>query len=195
MTAPLTAVVYHSGYGHNEVIAKAVARGAEKIGPAALIKISPEGQISDDDWKTLGSADAIVFGAPTYMGAASGPFKMFADASSKVWMSQGWKDKVAGGFTVSLSLSGDKLSTLQQLSILAAQHGMVWVSTGLMPAMKTDTSHQRDENAVNRISSSLGVMAQAENESPEITPPAGDIKTGELYGARVAEIARKLKAA
>lgn len=190
-----TAVVYHSGYGHNEVIAKAVARGAEKVGEAALIKIGADGAITDDDWKTLDAADAIIFGAPTYMGSASGPFKMFADATSKGWMTQAWKDKVAGGFTISLSLSGDKLSTLQQISILAAQHGMIWVSTGLMPAMKTDISHQRDENAVNRISSSLGVMAQAENESPEITPPAGDIKTGELYGERVAVIARKLKAA
>lgn len=190
-----TAVVYHSGYGHNEVIAKAVARGAGKVGEAKLIQIGADGAITDDDWKALDASDAIIFGAPTYMGSASGPFKMFADATSKVWMNQGWKDKVAGGFTISLSLSGDKLSTLQQISILAAQQGMIWVSTGLMPAMKTDISHQRDENAVNRISSSLGVMAQAENESPEITPPAGDIKTGELYGERVAIIARKLKTA
>jgi NAD(P)H dehydrogenase (quinone) len=195
MTAPLTAVVYHSGYGHNEVIARAVARGAETVGPAALVRIGPEGRIADEDWKTLDAASAIVFGAPTYMGSASGPFKVFADATSKVWMTQGWKDKVAGGFTTSHSLSGDKVATLQQLAVLASQQGMIWVSLGLLPAQQSDAPHQRAEDAINRVGSSLGAMAQAENAAPDVTPPAGDVKTGELYGARIAAIAKKLKSA
>lgn len=30
--------------------------------------------------------------------------------SSKVWYTQGWKDKIASGFTVSASQNGDKLN-------------------------------------------------------------------------------------
>lgn len=195
MSKITTAIVYHSGYGHNEVIAKAVERGAKKAGDTALIKISPEGKIEDSEWDALNAADAIIFGAPTYMGSASGPFKMFADATSKPWYSQAWKDKVAGGFTISLSLSGDKLSTLQQLNVLASQHGMIWVSLGLMPAQQKEIPHQRDPEDMNRVSSSIGLMAQAENVAADQSPPSGDVKTAEYYGERIANVAKKLKAA
>jgi NAD(P)H dehydrogenase (quinone) len=40
------------------------------------------------------------------------------------------RDKLAAGFTVSDSPSGDKLGTLQYLFTLAMQHGMVWVGLG-----------------------------------------------------------------
>lgn len=189
-----TAIVYHSGFGHTEVLAKAVATGAGKEGTANLITIDAQGQIPEGDWQVLKDANAIIFGAPTYMGAASAQFKIFADASSKPWFTQDWKDKVAGGFTNSHSLSGDKLATLQQFSILAAQHGMIWVSTGNTPGQKTDTAHQRGAEIVNRLGSFLGVMAQSENDSPDITPPSGDLLTAENYGQRVAAIASKLKA-
>ena len=77
-------------------------------------------------------ADAIIFGSPTYMGSASAPMKAFMDASSKVWFTQGWKDKLAAGFTVSSNQSGDKLATLQQFVTFALQHSMLWIGTGMM---------------------------------------------------------------
>lgn len=189
-----TAIVYHSGYGHTETVAKSVAKGAARVGNASLIRIAADGQIGEADWATLKAADAIIFGAPTYMGSASGPFKVFADASSKSWFMNEWKDKVAGGFTNSHSFSGDKLATLQQFSILAAQHGMIWVSLGEKSAPESATPHQRDIDTINRLGSFLGVMTQAENAAPENNPPVGDHKTAEIYGERVAKVAAKLKA-
>lgn len=187
-----TAIVYHSGYGHTDIVAQAVAKGAESKGEVALIRISAEGKIEDKDWDSLKDAQAIIFGAPTYMGAASAQFKIFADASSKAWFTQEWKNKVAGGFTNSHSLSGDKLATLQQLSILAAQHGMIWVSVGEPAAQMTSEAHHRGPDQVNRLGSFLGLMTQAENVAPEESIPSGDLKTAEIYGARIAEIAAKL---
>lgn len=189
-----TAIVYHSGYGHTEVVAKAVAKGAGTKGEAQLVKISAEGKIEDAEWEILKNANAIIFGAPTYMGSASAQFKIFADASSKPWFTQEWKNKVAGGFTNSHSLSGDKLATLQQFSVLAAQHGMIWVSVGEAPGQQTGEAHQRDPNIVNRLGSFLGVMSQAENVAAEGSIPSGDLQTAEIYGARIAEVARKLAA-
>ncbi len=46
-------------------------------------------------WATLDAADAIIFGAPTYMGSTSAKFKAFEEAASGRWFQQAWKDKFA----------------------------------------------------------------------------------------------------
>ena len=155
-----TVVVYHSGYGHTQRVAQFVAEGAK----AQLIAIDADGNVSDADWTTIHAADAIIFGSPTYMGMVSWQFKKFADATSKQWMSGAWKDKVAGGFTISSSPSGDKLSTIQYFITLAMQQGMVWVG---QPAM--------NDGNINRIGSNSGVMAQVGPTSPAADIPQGDL--------------------
>jgi multimeric flavodoxin WrbA len=85
------AVVYHSGYGHTQRQAQAVAEGAD----AVLIAIDADGNLPEGAWEQLGQADAIVFGSPTYMGGPSWQFKKFADASSKPWFGSAWKDKLS----------------------------------------------------------------------------------------------------
>ena len=185
------AVVYHSGYGHTAIVAEAVARGAAVDGVSVnTIAIAADGSIEDAQWDILDAAHGIIFGSPTYMGSASGPFKMFMDASSKKWFVKAWKDKIAAGFTVSHSLSGDKLNTLQQLAIYAAQQGMLWVGQA-ESSEESAVAHQRSPESVNRIGSYLGLMAQAENDAPAVTPPSGDIKTAEMFGARVALSAQR----
>jgi NAD(P)H dehydrogenase (quinone) len=188
MISPELAVVvaYHSGYGHTLKIAQAVHAGAASVAGTRAVLLNVA-EMKDADWNELNEAQAIIFGAPTYMGGASGPFKMFADASSKVWFTQGWKDKVAGGFTCSLSMSGEKQSTLGYLQILAMQHGMIWVGTGIPPSQKPG-----DPETLNRLGSAVGVMAQADNVPPEQSPPSGDVETARLYGERVAKVALKL---
>ena len=89
------AVVFHSGYGHTKRMAESVAAGAG----AELIANDAEGNLTEAQWTTLAAADAIIFGSPTYMGSVSWQFKKFADASSKPWFSQAWKNKIAAGFT------------------------------------------------------------------------------------------------
>ena len=133
-------------------------------------------------FRSLDAADAIIFGSPTYMGMASWQFKKFADATSKRWFSSAWKDKVAGGFTISASPSGDKLSTIQYFITLAMQQGMVWVG---QPALNDGT--------INRIGSNSGLMAQVGATSPAADIPQGDLDTAKSYGARVAQVAAKLR--
>ncbi len=173
-----TVVVYHSGYGHTQRVAQFVAEGAK----AQLIAIDADGHVSDADWTAINAADAIIFGSPTYMGMVSWQFKKFADATSKQWMGGEWKDKVAGGFTISASPSGDKLSTIQYFITLAMQQGMVWVG---QPAM--------NDGNINRIGSNSGVMAQVGPTSPAADIPQGDLDTAKAYGERVAHVAAKLR--
>ncbi|MFM1988401.1 MAG: hypothetical protein RJA99_1358 [Pseudomonadota bacterium] len=180
-------VAFHSGYGHTKRVAEAVREGAASV-PGTEAGLLDVTAVADAQWAELAAADAIVFGAPTYMGGPSAPFKAFADASAKVWFSQGWKDKLAGGFTCSLNMSGDKSSTLVYFVTLAMQHSMVWVGTGLMPPR---TPGHPDE--LNRLGSSIGVMAQADNVPPEQSPPKGDLDTARSYGRRIAEQAKRLR--
>ena len=172
------AVLYHSGYGHTQRVAQYVAEGAG----ADLIAIDANGNISDADWAALDAADAIIFGSPTYMGMASWQFKKIADASSKRWFSSAWKDKIAAGFTISASPSGDKLSTIQYFITLSMQHGMIWVG---QPALNDGT--------INRIGSNSGLMAQVGPTSPAADIPEGDLDTARQYGQRVAQVAKKLR--
>ncbi len=178
-------IAYHSGYGHTAVQAEAVARGARSVPGAAVQLVKVED--AEQHWPDLAAADAIIFGAPTYMGSASAAFKTFMDASSKPWSTQAWKDKIAAGFTNSASQSGDKLSTLQQLAVFAAQHAMVWVGLGLMPGNNSSKGSTED---LNRLGSFLGAMAQSNaDQGPEHGPTAADQRTAEHLGRRVAETA------
>ena len=185
-------VVYHSGYGHTSVLADAIVRGAQSAGAQThIIKVGADGAVTDADWGMLDASDAIVFGAPTYMGSVSGPFKMFMDATSKAWFTQKWKNKLAGGFTNSGSMSGDKLNSLFQLVVLAAQHGMMWVSLGEMNGSSGADVPSGNPESVNRVGSYLGVMAQSDNVPPDKAPSTGDVKTAELYGKRIADAAQR----
>jgi multimeric flavodoxin WrbA len=174
-----TVVVYHSGYGHTQRVAQFVAEGAK----ATIVAIDADGNITDAEWEVLNAADAIIFGSPTYMGSVSWQFKKFADATSKQWFGSAWKDKVAGGFTISASPSGDKLSTIQYFITLAMQQGMVWVG---QPAM--------NDGNINRLGSNSGLMAQVGPTSPAADIPQGDLNTAKAYGERVAAMAAKLHA-
>ena len=180
----LIAIPYHSGYGHTKRVAEFVAEGANSVEGITAILLNvddidfPTGDHATG-WELLDAAHGIIFGSPTYMGGVSGPFKVFADKTSKAWFTQGWKDKVAAGFTNSLGLSGDKLSTLQYFVTLSQQHGMIWVGQG-EPA-RTNTP-----DSINRVSSSTGLMTQSDNVPPEESPSSGDIETAKLFGARIA---------
>ena len=186
-----TAIIYHSGYGHTTKQAESVRRGAASVAgnTVAMIAIDKEGNIPESDWQTLASADAIVFGSPTYMGGPSWQFKKFADASSKPWFGQAWKDKVAAGFTNSASINGDKFSTISYMITLAMQHSMLWVGTGMLPANKK--SSVRDD--VNWLAGFGGALAQSPSDStPDEGPLPGDLETARLFGIRVAETAQRV---
>ena len=181
------AIAYHSGFGHTEVLAQAVAAGVENAG--ARVSLTSVGDPQSINWDELAEADAIIFGTPTYMGSVSAPFKAFMDASSKIWAQQGWKDKLAAGFTNSSSQSGDKLNTLIQLSVYAASHSMNWISLGLMPG---NNSSQGCTTDLNRLGSFLGAMAQSNaDQGPELTPPQSDRDTAQALGERVAAAAQR----
>jgi NAD(P)H dehydrogenase (quinone) len=184
------AIVYHSGYGHTKALAEAVARGAEGV-PGTNVTLIPVAE-AEARAAEIDAADAVVFGAPTYMGSVSAPFKAFMDWSSKAWFARTWKNKLAAGFTNSGSQSGDKLNTLIQLAVFAMQHGMLWVGLDLLPGNNNSKGSVED---LNRLGSFVGAMAQSNvDEGPEQAPIKSDRETAAHLGRRVAEFAHRLTA-
>lgn len=185
-------IVFHSGYGHTRKQAEAVHAGTASVEGAQVesLAIDAEGNLPEGGWDKLAAADAIVFGAPTYMGGPSWQFKKFADASSKPWFGQAWKDKVAGGFTNSATVNGDKYSTISYMFTLAMQQSMIWVGTGLMPSnLKAST-----RNDVNWLGGFGGALAQSPADvGPDEGPLPGDLETARLFGIRIAQTALRLK--
>lgn len=185
MSPTRIAIVYHSGYGHTARQAKAVKAGIERVeGTEALLLTVEEAQTR---WEDLTSAEAIIFGSPTYVASASAQFKAFQEASSHAVLANGaaWRNKIAAGFTNSGSRSGDKLATLIQIALFAAQHGMHWVNLDLPPANNSTTGSEQD---LNRLGFWLGAGAQSNtDQGPDAAPPEADLATARHLGQRVAE--------
>jgi len=191
MTASVC-VVFHSPGGHTERLARAVHEGAEAVEGtvARLVPVAALHETSsnaDDEWRALDAADALIFGCPTHMGTVSTEMKHFMEQTIDHWRERRWVDKLAAGFTVSGSFSGDKLNCLTTLALYAAQQGMIWVNMSLKAGTTRSTSTGSE---LNRLGGYIGVMSQANlDEGPETAPPAADIETARFLGERVARTA------
>ncbi|MEU3278361.1 flavodoxin family protein [Streptomyces antibioticus] len=178
---PSVVIAYYSGFGHTDVLARAVQRGAVEAG--AEVALVPVDSITDEQWRLLDEADAIVFGSPTYMGSAAGKFHVFAESTSKRWASAAWRDKLGAGFTNAACKAGDKHSTLAYFATLAAQHQMNWVNLGLHPGWHTSAE---SENDLNRLGYFNGAAASTPADLPADGVSKADIATAEHLGERVA---------
>jgi NAD(P)H dehydrogenase (quinone) len=186
------AVVFHSSTGTTRRMAEAVYAGAASVaGARAALHELRAGELADGRWKNdallarLDAADAIVFGCPTYMGGPSAQMKAFLDATLQRWYARVWSNKLAAAFTVSSTPSGDKLQTLTAIAITAMQHGMIWVGVDQSPL---------DADQRNRLGVYVGAAGQAEYTTQPPGVYAGDLRTGEQLGARVATLALRLRA-
>ncbi|AYQ38549.1 FMN reductase [Burkholderia aenigmatica] len=189
MSTVRIAIIYHSLYGHTARQADAVRAGVERIqGAEALLLTTEE---APSRWDDLALAEGIIFGSPTYMASVSAAFKTFQEATSNAVLAKGaWKDKVAAGFTNSGAHAGDKLATLIQIALFAAQHGMHWVNLALPPANNSTTGSDQD---LNRLGFWLGAGAQSNvDQAADVVPPESDLATARHLGQRVAEVAMQL---
>lgn len=174
------AVAFHSVTGTTEQLALEVAKGCRMGGVEARLmpifgRHIDEGRFVESSYlDVLDDAAAIVFGAPTFMGGPSAQFKAVADATSDRWEQQRWRGKLAAGFTVGGSPNGDQGATLQYFSLLAAQHGMLWLGI--------DIAAGSDKVGRNRLGSQLGASAHAIGTKLE----SSDLATAAYLGERVA---------
>lgn len=177
------AIAYCTGAGHTRLLAETIAEGARGEG-AAVTLIDVEA-MSDADWTVLDSAHAIAFGSPTFMGTVAAPFKVFMDKTSDFWAEQPWQDKLAAGFTVGSSPSGDKVNTIITLATFAAQHGMLWIGQAEIGPPSRD-----DDLTLNADGFSLGLgVTNSRDKTVLIEEP--ERETARLFGKRIALAARR----
>lgn len=176
------AVIYHSAQGNTARIAELIVEGAQTVPGVQVYLLRAEDLISAPE--QLLAFDGFVFGSPTYLGGVSGTFKSFMDATGRLWKTHALKGKLASGFTVSALPSGDKQSTLISMFVFAMQHGMFWVGNAILPEQHSGVPY---ENALNRLGSWSGLMAQAGHSPGASALAPGDLKTARVFGANIAK--------
>jgi NAD(P)H dehydrogenase (quinone) len=119
------------------------------------------------------------------MGSVSAGFKSFMDDSSDRWGEQAWANKIAAVFTVATYPSGDKLVSLTQLAVFAAQHGMIWVGQDQIGAPVNP-----EQRGINEAGFWLGLAATLSRDKTIMIEP-GDAETARLFGARIAMVTHR----
>jgi len=111
-------IVHHSGFGHTQKVAQAVAEG----GGGTLLAIDAEGNLPADGWQQLAAAKTIVFGSPTDMGSVSLHYLFtLSQQHSMFWVGTG------------MMPSNDKAATRDSINNVGS-------FSGLMTATPSDTS-------------------------------------------------------
>lgn len=182
MQKAVISIVYHSSKGHTRQLAQLI--GAHLRTDETEVHVLTVAE-AERNFSLLHASDAIVFGSPTHFGNVSADFQRFMESTGSFWYRQPWKNKLAAGFTISSTSGGDKLNTLQSLILFACQHGMNWISLGVLPRFIND----EQTDGQNRLASYAGLMAQCSNDckDPEPLHP-GDQLTAELFAQRIVQL-------
>jgi len=181
------AVIFHSGHGNTEHFARHVVTGAQSVSGIDVRLIQADSITSAPD--QLLDFDGFVWGSPTYLGGVSGPFKAFMDSTGRLWRTQQLKGRLACGFTVSALPSGDKQTTLLSMFTFSMQHGMIWVGNPFLPEQHSGVPY---DQALNRLGSWTGMMAQAGHSAAGQTYAPGDVRTAEAFGQNFASVLARM---
>jgi len=184
-------IIYHSRSHSVEKLASEIALGIRSLDNTQVNLITCNNALSRIE--EINNSDAILFGSPTYFGSVSSEMKSFFDSIGEIFFKKKWHNKIAGAFTHSSSLSGDKLMTLMQMMIFAMQNGMIWVGQDLLPDEEVihewnDINHK----VTNHLGSWIGLMAQSDSRKG-IELCQSDLLTARLFGKRIGSITRKLQ--
>lgn len=175
------AIIYHSRQGHTQFIAEQIQIGAAQVENIQIDLFTAESLMAHP--YLIAQYDGLIWGSPTYLGGVSGTFKQLMDLTGPLWKKQSLKGKLAAEFTVSSLPAGDKQSTLISLFTFCMQHGMIWIGNPVLPEQHQGIPYTQ---ALNRLGSWSGLMAQAEHQSAANAFDFGDIKTAQLFGQNFA---------
>ncbi|MBK8018864.1 MAG: NAD(P)H:quinone oxidoreductase [Betaproteobacteria bacterium] len=135
-------VLYYSTTGAVQEMARWVARGIERVPPAAArVRTVPrisavceavEPAIPDSGAPYATARDleeciGIAVGSPTRFGNMAAPMKYFWDSTGTLWAQGALAGKAAAVFTSTTSLHGGQETTLMSMTLPLLHHGMVIV--------------------------------------------------------------------
>ncbi|AFM42141.1 multimeric flavodoxin WrbA [Desulfosporosinus acidiphilus SJ4] len=175
-------IVYDSESGHTEMLAKAIAEGAESVKDTQIYLK----HISESQPDELADMDAIIWGCPGHFGTISANLKTSIDNLGNLWAEGKLINKIGAVFCTSATVHGGIESTLLNLIIPMLHQGMIIVGLpGNIPA-----------NALYGSYYGVGITCPVEinPDSPPNMPTESDLALGKALGQRVAETVQKFKA-
>ena len=193
-------VLYHSTYGHIEIMAKAVAEGADSVeGVSVDIKrvaeTVPEELAKSSGYKLdqdapivtvddLKAYDAIIIGAGTRFGTAASQMRAFLDQTGGLWASGALVGKVGGAFSSTAVQHGGQETTLVGLHHFLLHHGLIVVG---LP-YSWDGQMNMDEITGG---SPYGATTITKSDGSRM-PSANELDGARYQGRHIAEITKKL---
>jgi NAD(P)H dehydrogenase (quinone) len=193
-------VLYHSTYGHLEIMANAVAEGARQVPGAEVVvkrvpETVPEELARASGYKMdqaapiatvdeLGDYDAVILGAGTRYGVAASQMRAFLDQTGGLWMKGALVGKVGSAFTSTATQHGGQESTLLSLHTTLLHHGLV--IAGLPYAWQ-------GQNRIDEITggSPYGASTITGGDGKRM-PSENELEGARFQGKYVAELATKL---
>jgi NAD(P)H dehydrogenase (quinone) len=199
-------VVYYSVYGHVLQLARAVEEGAKSIAGAEVvlrrvqefeavekeIEQSEHGRSFQEQQKDipvctvddLREADGVIFGSPTRYGNMTAQMKQLIDSTVGLWLKGEMEGKPAGVFTATSTTHGGQETTLLTMMVPLLHLGMIVVG---VPYSVPEMNHTEARGGTPYGATSI---AGAMNELP---PKTEDLAIARALGARVAQVAVKLR--
>lgn len=193
-------VLYHSTYGHLEVMAQAVAEGAAQVEGAQVdIKRVPETvpqELAEKSGYKLDQAapiaviddlknyDAIIIGAGTRFGSVASQMRAFLDQAGGLWFTGALLGKIGGAFTATATQHGGQETTFQGLHNFFIHHGMpvVGLPYAFQGQSRLDEITGGSPYGASTITGSDGSRMPSENE----------LDGARFQGRHIAELATKL---
>lgn len=193
-------VLYYSSYGHTEIMANAIAEGANSVdGVEVTMKrvpeLVPEDMAANSGFKTdqqseiadpeeLANYDGIVFGTPTRFGNMAAQMRNFIDQTGGLWAQGALVGKVGSVFVSTASQHGGQETTITSFHTTLLHHGMVVV--GLPYAFEGNT---RMDEITGGTPYGASTIAGADGSR---MPSENELAGARFQGAHVAKIAGKL---
>jgi NAD(P)H dehydrogenase (quinone) len=195
-------VVYHSVYGHVQLMAKAVQGGAQEVAgvetvlrrvrefPEYIQHIEREKGYSYQVYQSqlstpectlddLQTADGVIFGSPTRYGNMTAQMKALIDSTAQLWLTGAMEGKPAGVFTSTATTHGGQETTLLTMMVPLLHLGMLIVGVPYsLPGMIHTEARGGTPYGATTIAGSKG----------ELQPTADDLTIARSLGKRVAEI-------
>lgn len=197
-------IVHHSVMGHTNSLAEAVVKGAKKVEGAEVKLMRVPEILAEDEIKSRGSgefsksfknlpicrpddlatAEAIILGAPTYLGNMCSEMQHYLNSLGKLWRDGTLVGKVGSAFTSSGSQHGGQEAALLSVHTTMLHLGMIVVGLPYTfhGQLRIDEITGGSPYGATTIAGQKGERMPSENE----------LEAAKFQGEHVASIAAKL---
>jgi NAD(P)H dehydrogenase (quinone) len=175
-------VIYASMFGHTKVLAEAIAEGAGAVADTMVVLES----VDDVEPDELEVADGIIWGSSGIFGEPNPKMATFFSKLGRLWVHGSLQGKVGGVFATTSTPHYGLENILRALQTPMQHHGMIIVTNA-------------GPNTPDRIAygcpygAGAAIPVESDRSAPMNRPREEEMELARQFGARVAQVARRLK--